>query len=72
MNKLVLKSISIISKNKEKVSGLKLESKDLKFILYTYENDILPSDNEIFKQFSFEEKFNITSKKKMVFKFRNC
>ena len=36
MNKLVLKDISIINKNKEKVTGLKLEYKDLKFILYSY------------------------------------
>lgn len=63
MNKLVLKDISIINKNKDKVTGLKLESKDLKFILYSCENNI-SEENDNFKKFSFE-KFNITSKKKM-------
>ena len=64
MNKLVLKDISIINKNKEKVTGLKLENKQFKFILYSYEND-KPQENTIFKEFSFKEDFNITSKKKM-------
>ena len=63
MNKLVIKDISIINKTKEKVSGLKLENKNLKFILYSYENT-KPPENEDFKEFSFTDKFNITSKKK--------
>ena len=64
MNKLVIKDISIINKNKDKIVGLKLENKDLKFILYSY-NESKPPENEKFKEFSFEKKFNITSKKKM-------
>ena len=64
MNRLVIKDISIVNKNKEKFTGLKLENKNLKFILYSYEND-KPNENNTFKEFSFEKEFNITSKKKM-------
>ena len=37
MNKLCIKDISILNKNSEKIIGLKLENKDYKFILYSYE-----------------------------------
>ena len=67
MNKLALKDISIINKNKEKVNGIKLENKDLKFILYSYKENNIPLENEIFKEFSFDKEFNITSKKKNEF-----
>ena len=63
MNRLAIKDISIVNKSKEKFTGLKLENKNLKFILYSYEND-KPPENNTFKEFSFEKEFNITSKKK--------
>ena len=66
MNKLVLKDISIIDKNKEKINGLKLENKDLKFILYSYDGINVPDETEIFKKFSFEEEINITTKKTLL------
>ena len=40
--------------------------KDLKFILYSYTENSVPLENETFKEFSFNEEFNITSKKKMT------
>ena len=54
MNRLAIKDISIVNKNKEKITCLKLENKQLKFILYSYLND-KPSENENFKEFSFEK-----------------
>ena len=65
MSKLVIKDISIINKTKEKVSGLKLENKNLKFILYSYENT-KPPENEDFKEFSFSDYFK---KKNEQFKY---
>jgi len=65
MNKLLIKDISIINK-KEKIIGLKLENKDIKFILYSYDNENnKPEETDIFREFSFKDEFNITSKKKM-------
>ena len=65
MNKLLIKDISIINK-KEKIVGLKLENKDIKFILYSYDNENnKPEETDIFREFSFKDEFNITSKKKM-------
>ena len=68
MNKLCIKDISILNKNSEKITGLKLENKDYKFILYSYDdeiNDEIINESEQFIKFSFKESFNITSKKKM-------
>ena len=68
MNKLCIKDISILNKNSEKVTGLKLENKDYKFILYSSEDKIsdeILNESQQFLQFSFKEPFNITSKKKM-------
>ena len=68
MNKLCIKDISILNKNSEKITGLKLENKDYKFILYSSEDEIsdeILNESQQFLQFSFKEPFNITSKKKM-------
>jgi len=65
MNKLVIKDISIVNKNKKKTTGIKLENKDHKFILYSYVNE-LPPQNEDFIEFSFNEEFTISSKKRMT------
>ena len=64
MNKLIIKDISIVNKNKKKTTGIKLENKDHKFILYSYSDEIPPQDDN-FIEFSFEQEFSISSKKRM-------
>ena len=64
MNKYSIKDISIINKSKKKIVGIKLENKENKFILYSYENE-LPSENNNFSPISFKEKITISTKKKM-------
>lgn len=64
MNKYSIKDISIINKSKKKIVGIKLENKENKFILYSFENE-LPSENNNFSPISFKEKITISTKKKM-------